>query len=286
MSNLIPQKRPDRNGKLVTRHVKVATAPTGKQLPPPSSLSAVSQRDSNNDDIIMEAMHRYMDEWEAEDYVAFVMRKPRLLQTSLANALSTVQNNDQFNASIAIFEETTDQTLCVLALDDIDFVITMSRPPRGDVDQYAGTPKAYDGVLMVMTQVYSEHFSRGALNPETVDRDTYGPFLRAATITKSLGLDSRVPTSLDRHRQIEHVSEHVNTFATHYPELIRITQATNRSPLPMDSNIMLKVCEVLDENPDAADVLIAYTNERQRFDMDEFKAILDGPSRSLSSGTL
>jgi hypothetical protein len=139
---------------------------------------------------------------------------------------------------------------------------------------------------MVMTQAFSEHFSRGALNPETVDRDTYGPFLRAATITKALGLDSRVPTSLDRHRQIGHVSEHINAFATHYPELIRITQGTNSSPLPMDSHIMLKVCEVLDERPDAAEVLVAYVNERNRFDMDEFKEMLDGPSRSLSSGTL
>jgi hypothetical protein len=214
------------------------------------------------------------------------MRKPRLLQTALAKVLSTVQNKDQFNASIAIFEESTDQTLCVLALDDIDFVIAMSQPPHGEVERYAGTPKAYDGVLMVMAQAFPEHFSRGALNPETIDRATYGPFLRAATITKALGLDSNAPTSLDRHRQIEHVSEHIDTFAKHYPALIRITQGTNRSPLPMNSRIMLEVCEVLDGRPDAVDVLVSYVNERHRFDMEEFKEMLDGPSRSLSSGAL
>jgi hypothetical protein len=286
MSNLIPQKRPDRNGVMVTRHVKAVTASTGKQLPPPSSLSAMRKKDLNNDDVIKGALYLQMGEWEADDYFAFIMRKPRVVQVALAKALTDVVDRDQINAALAILEECSDQTLIVLALDDLGFITDMARPPHGSEALHPGTTTAYQSVLTVMTQVFTDNFSRGTLDPETADRDTYGPFLRAATITKVLGLDSSAPTSLDRHRQIEHVSGNVNTFARHYPELIRITQATNRSPLPMDSHIMLKVCEVLDERPEAAEVLVAYTNERQRFDMDEFAEMLDGPSLSLSSGTL
>lgn len=287
MSNLVPQKRPDRNGKLVTRHVKTDTSPVAAPLlPPPPSLSAMSKKDMSNDDIIRDAMFLHMDEEDAEGYFAFVIRKPRVVQDALAKAFTDIADSDRFNAALAICDEMTDPTMCVLALDDLDFLVDMARAPYGTVQSHEGTSKAYNGVLMVLSQAYGEHFNRGALNPETVDLDTYGPFLRAATITKALGLDSRAPTSLDRHKQIEHVSENIGAFTSYYPSLIRITQGTNNSALPMNSHIMLDVCAVLDEHPGSDDVLVSYVNERQRFDMEEFKEMLDGPSRSLSSGTL
>lgn len=288
MSALVPQKRPDRNGKLVTRHVKDGTATAAKAtLPPPAVLASISRQDFINDDIIRDALFLHMEEEEADGYFAFLMRKPQVVQSSLAKALSNVASDaDSVNAALAVCEEMSDPTAIVLALNDLDFIVDMARAPYGTVQSHEGTSKAYNGVLMVLNQAYGEHFQRGALNPETVDLDTYGPFLRAATITKALGLDSRAPTSLDRHKQIEHVSEHVSTFASYYPSLIRITQETNKSALPMNSHIMLDVCAVLDEYPGSEEVLVSYVNERQRFDMEEFKTVLNAPSRSLSSGTL
>lgn len=286
MSNLTPQKRPDRNGKIVTRHVKMATAPTGKPLPPPSSLSALSQKDFNNDDIIRESLCRYMDEWDADDYLVFALRKPRVIQTAFAKALATVSNEDQFKAAIAVLDESAGGTLSVLALDDLDFIADVARPPYGSESPHAGTTKAYTSVVTVMTQTFNEHFKQGFLDPETVDVDTYGPFLRAATITKVLGLDSRAPTSLDSHKQREHVMENLKAFSSNYPALIRITQAINRSPAPLNSHIMLEVCDVLGDQPDAVALLVAYMDDRKRFELSEFKSLLDSPSISLSSGTL
>lgn len=284
---ITPQIRPDRNGKLVTRHVKTDATPAATPiLPPPPSLSALSKKDISNDDIIRDAIYLHMDEDEADSYFGFVTRKPRVVQDALAKAFTDIADSDRFNAGIAVCSEMTEPTMCVLALDDLDFIVDMARAPHGSVNPNEGTPEAYNGVLMVMTQAYGDNFSRGALNPETIDLDTYGPFLRAATITKALGLDNSAPTTRDVSRQHEHVSQNLGTFASYYPSLIRITQASNTSAMALDSHAMLDVCEVLEEYPGSDDALVTYIKDRKRFDMDEFKAVLNSPSRSLSSGTL
>jgi len=282
MSNLTPQKRPDRNGKMVTRHVKTSNDSTTKRFPLPLAPAAMNQNDLHTEDIIRESLYRHMGEDGAEDYLSFVIRKPQVIQTALAKALVSAADREQTNAALAIFEESTDNTQIVLALDDLDFMTSIARSPHGVVDPYAGSTKAYYGAIMVMTQAFTEHFQRDALSPETVDIDTYGPFLRAATLTKALGLDNHAPTSLDSHRQLEHVVENLSAFKRHYPVLIRVAQEAR----PLNSHALLEVCRILDDQPEATDPLIAYLNERRRFEMDEFKEILAAASRPLSSGTL
>lgn len=289
--SLTPQIRPDRNGKLVTRHVKTSQSVTAKALPAPSAPSAGAEDVFKNDDTIREALYLHMPENEADEYFSFITRKPKVIQEALAKALGTVEDKEQFNAALSVVDEFTDKTLAVIALDSLDFIIAIAQPPHGTRSPYDGTSlsgstNVYSGALMVMGQTYRNNFKRDALDPETIDLNKYGPYLRASTLTHSLGLDSRAPTTMDEAMQRQHVSEHADTFARHYPALIRITQATNTSPQLADSHALLEVCEVLEERPGSVNALVDYVNERNRFDMDEFRDILDAPSRSMSSGTL
>lgn len=282
---LTPQVRPDRNGKMVTRHVKTDAVPTqSKTLPPPPSLSALSKQPMTSEDIIHDAMMLHFPEEEVEDLISYFMRKSPVVLDALARELSDASDSDRFHAAITVVTEINDPVLCVLALHDTDFIVDLAKPPYGSPAD--ATIKYRESAVSSMRQAYSEHFVRNAMDPETMDVESYSRFLRAATITQVLALDSQVPTSMDAHKQREHVADNMSTFSRHYPSLVRIVQATNLSGANMDSRVMLDVCSVLDENPGANDILVSYINDRKRFVMEEFKLLLDGPSRSLSSGSL
>lgn len=287
MSNLIPEKRMDRTGKLVTRHVKPEQESAARKPLPAPSLATVETPDgtTKRDEIIANTLRAHLSEEDSVSYLAFISRKSDLVKDALAKALDCEYNKERTAVALSVFDTWSNNiALFKLAIDDPEFILAMSRIPEGE-PQRESWDDPYGAVISDMENAFRDNFKKNNINPSSFDVATYRPFLQAATITKSLGLDNSTSTSMDEHLQRQHVMDNLDTFVKHYPVLHQAIGPVD-SQESIDSRGLLKFCRVLDDNPHAAEMLVAYTKERQRLDADEFVAIVNGPSISLSSGTL
>lgn len=289
MSNLIPEKRMDRTGKLVTRHVKPEQESAARKPLPAPSLATVETPDgtTKRDEIIANTLRAHLSEEDSVSYLAFISRKSDLVKDALAKALDCEYNKERTAVALSVFDTWSNNiALFKLAIDDPEFILAMSRIPEGE-PQRESWDDPYGAVISDMENAFRDNFKKNNINPSSFDVDTYRPFLQAATITKSLGLDNSTSTSMDEHLQRQHVMDNLDTFVKHYPILHRAIGSVDwLNQDPIDSQGVLAFCNVLDSTPHAAELLLAYAEDRKRLDLDEFTAVVDGPSLSLSSGTL
>jgi hypothetical protein len=268
---------------MVTRHVKTAAAPVAKSpLPAPSQPVAAPE---SIEDAVRDVLGRHLDDaGDVDGYIAYINRKAPVFREAIMRSIANHPTGHEFNAVMAVVEDTSNPSFGVLALDDPEFIIEFARSSEGNLPQKT-TPKNFSGAVMVMDQAFRDLFRGSEVSVDdaaVVAR--YAPLLRAGAVTKTIGLDERSPSAFDKIDQIRHVSDNIDTFVRHVGSLRRIPEAPTAAGL--DSHALLDICAVLDADPSAEDALIKYVSERQRFDMDEFRDILAGSSRSLSDGTL
>lgn len=282
MSNLTPQKRPDKNGKLVTRHVKTATAPVGKASLPAPKQPAVAA--PSREDVVRAVLSSHLDDAaDVEGYIAFINRKAPAIREAIIRSIADHPTGHEFNAVMAVVEDTSNQSFGVLALDDPQFIVEFARSSLGALPEET-TPKDFSGAVMVMDQAFRDLFKGNGVPLDDAAVTRYAPLIRAGAVTKTLGLDERMPSVFEKVDQIRHVSDNIDTFVRHLGALRRIPEVPPAAGL--DSHALLDICAVLDDDPSATDALVSYVTERQRFDIGEFRDILSGESRSLSEGTL
>ena len=277
MSHLTPQKRPDRNGKMVTRHVKTDTIPVVKAPIPAPTAPA------RTDTIPLTALKKLTMLLGSEDgsaYFDYIGRKPPEYREVIMTAIAGAQSDDERYAVLCVVDEASTPRVGTLALDDPSFLIELAR--QHTVLRASGS-KVYSGAVMVMDQSFREHFRDIPIDEAGVRK--YAPLLRAASITKTLGIDQNALTSFDKVDQMRHVNDNMDTFTRHLLACRSVTLHAGKDTM-FNSEELLGICEVLDAHPGSDDILMKYVSDRKRYDPDEFKLVLSGASRSLSEGTL
>lgn len=279
MSHLTPQKRPDRNGKMVTRHVRDTASPVAKApLPAPSAPDASSNSQSL---AVLKKLSMHFGSEDGASYFSYIGRQPTEYREAIMTAVMDAQTSQELDAVMCVLGDGSGPVFPTLALDNPSFIVELAK--QQTVIQASGT-KVYSAAVMVMDQSFREHFNTRSIPIDEAGIRKYAPLLRAASITKTLGIDQNALTSFDKVDQMRHVNDNSETFMRHLLACRSVT--LHAGDAMFTSEDLLGICEVLDAHPGSDDVLMKYVSDRKRYDPDEFKLILSGASRSLSEGTL
>lgn len=280
MTQLIPEQRVDKNGKLVVRHVKSG----GSGALPCSAFPAPSivvQEESVTDVLRREFSTCGMSDSEVNDYaVEFLKDKGETTKKVVADALLNRRSDDDFRAIKHVLTVSMEAGVIQLAVSDINFMlkVTECMPPSGMISPLRSS-------YNIIEDTFRNTFRTRKRNEDEADYLKHADAFRAMVVARVLGITENVESTFDEREQHDHIMENFDEFVENLSDCKEASDALNQCGLRPDSHMLLSVCRLVKECNSTMDVVLASVIERQRCDEDEIKTIL-GTTPALSQGAI
>lgn len=279
MSDLRAEQRADKNGKVVTRHVK-----NGDRIKPPVSLPAplpVAAQNREPLDVIRDILNHKLDEGEAKGLTGYLSMKAPVTKSVVADALLHHENEREFEALMSMIGSSVPNAMLQLIVSDVKFALRLSEvlPSR-----HAKEPLY--GALMVMESAYTAAFSgRGQLAGKEPDLTRHAPLYRGSVIARIMEIHDSAPSTFYAYEQSTEIASNMSTFMPHLEYCRKISLALSEEGEQATLDTMYSVCRLLNDFPDSGESLLGMVETRGRFNEDEARQVLS-TTKALSQGAL
>jgi hypothetical protein len=279
MSNLRAEQRPDKNGKIVTRHVRNGDAVKRiSSLPAPSPVTA-PKRDALS--VIGDALGQKLDTETAEGLTEYMKMKAPVTQQIVADALERCENDDEFNAIVKVVNKAIDPGFLQLATVDIKFLLQLSEHITDDDPEYP-TRRASG----IMESTFTNKFRSRRAGMEH-DHTKHITMYQSAVLARALRVDGNVGSDFEAFDQYQHISENMEPLMRNLStckkavEMLDELSGRNRPT----SEEALAVARVLDDFPGSDEALLLFIEDREMFDEGQMRESLS-VGTTLSRGAL
>jgi hypothetical protein len=281
MSNLRAEQRPDKNGKIVTRHVRHDDAVKRvASLPAPSPVTA-PKRDALT--IIGDALGQKLDAETVEGLTGYMDMKAPVTQQIVADALERCENDEEFNAIVKAINKAIDPGFLQLATADIKFLLRLSEHITDDDPEYP-TRRASG----IMESTFTNKFrSRGSRAGMEHDHTKHLKMYQSAVLARALRVDGNVGSDFEAFDQYQHISENMEPLMRNLStckkavEMLDELSGMNRPT----SEEALAVARVLDDFPGSDEAVLLFIEDREMFDEGQLRESLS-VGTTLSRGAL
>jgi hypothetical protein len=281
MSNLRAEQRPDKNGKIVTRHVKNGdSVKRVASLPAPSPVTA-PKRDALS--VISDALGQKLDAETTEGLTAYMGMKAPVTQQIVADALERCENDEEFNAISKAINKAIDPGFLQMVTADIKFLMQLSEHITDDEPEYP-TRRASG----IMESTFTNKFrSRGSRTGMEGDHTKHLAMYQSAVIARVLGVDGVVASDFEAYDQYQHINENREPLMRNLSTckkavgMLDELSAKNRPT----SEEALAVARVLDDFPGSDDAVLLFIEDREMFDEGQMRESLS-VGTALSRGAL
>lgn len=286
MSNLIPEKRMDKNGKLVTKHVKAGhTGDNGGRSVPAPSLTQNRRRDQ------IHALVRSISFTSIRQYETFLTdcRDSTLdtltaitahpngkYSTMVGNAI--LRKNEGFLALLGASQETWGSVLESTSMGDLDRISNILWTTYTELDPY-GDHSRY------------AHLDRS--RAEDFDQEGLLEAFRPEFLGSMLELNFHSPIKYAYHKSLVRIENEMDEVTEIMPLLLKINSKLSvidkygdetRDSLTVDQ--VLAVVQMKKDYPDRVSLLEDFAKQRRSFDEEAARAFLATEAIALGSGIL
>ena len=298
MSNLIPVKRVDRNGRLVTRHVKngAATASPAKRIPEPS-------------------VH-YYDKTTAVEHFIDVMYARGAASgnvTEISSGLLSINEESRIIVMTALEDSPDPQstiTLCfALRSKDEQFIRSASLGVDFCADYLAASlrrtghagnlrgPNAL-GVLQALYRSHKALTREDQFEVSSYDHerdDTITKAFKAQVIADGLRMKHKVPFHFEYYKQIATLVDNIDDVEAAVPAIVEVNAACRRwasankksfESVCFDANDVMAITGIVSDYPHANERIYDIVVDRGYFDPEMVRLSLENASPSLIRGAL
>lgn len=286
-SSLTPQVRPDKNGKLVTRHIKTdaAAGRTGLVMPAPTLAAPVKK--VNREELINEV---------AEIVAAPPANPTRYTKTPSLKSVTSSLSEFKDEATIASIGDALNDPESSPFLHSLITSSFYYAEPNLEgflkaaisVDRMYATIEHYGNQLpSALNSDVSNLFSQMGFKERDFKgevTDEHIGYFQATLIANKLGIHERgFPVKNTYYRQIEMIRENMERIVPALPVLVRVMGRDVYKDKYADIENVLQYVDASGHAPkDIGDVML----ERNTHDFALVKEVLDNGVRSMSSGVL
>ena len=298
MSNLIPEKRVDRHGRLVTRHVKhgAATASTVRGIPNPS-------------------VH-YYDRTTAIEHFMDVMYERGAASgkvTEIAEGLARINEESRIMVMTALEENPDPQSTVVLCFalrsNDEQFIRSASlgvdfcadyvsalirrTPHEGNIKG----PDALSG-LQSLHRAHKGLVRQGEFEVSNFDHErdtTIATTFKAQVVADAVHMKNKMPFHFEYYKQMSMLVDNMDAVENALPAIIDVKAAgrhwaaKNGKPndwVCLDANEVIAITEIVSDYPHANERLYDIIVDRGHFDQEMVRLSLENAAPSLIKGAL
>lgn len=297
-NNLVPEVRPDVNGKLVTRHVKAgATSSSAASLPAPLSISAIAARYVSDVESLTEAIESAVNTGAYDD--VDMVNLDAMVHTLQNMQPQTVRAfNEQIDdtpdigyedllISVLVNKLPSEQAGYILfAVQSSGFEGNLSNEWDDDVQgtyEYESAWHVYRGV----TDFYSragKPLPRDILKADAKARQDAGAV--AKMLARGYGNDAAGVLMDDDNGTVYFEDTDLGVLATEYPDDIEfIIDVINEDDVT-DVQKLRSFMKLKDEYPENGDNILAIMKERDTSDIGTIREVLSSEVQPLSNGVL
>lgn len=281
MNHLIPEQRADKNGKLVTRHVKpIGDDKLRMAAIPAPALGVTGGEDSYEDIIRREFLACGATEDESRDYADFTTGHGEETQRVVAEALLNRRDHEDYEMIKHVLMVSNQAGVIQLAVDDVAFMRSLAGclPDA----QISSKRNAYN----LVEDAFRKSFKlMHAQDVSKVDYLKHAKQFRASVMAMALALTGRIVSSFEEREQEGHLLEHYDTFIERLPEFRRLSIGMRNAGVTINSRDLLSAMETADAYGTNIEAFVAAVEERGRYDEEEIKDILT-TTASLSQGVI
>lgn len=283
MSTLIPEQRPDKNGKIVTRHVKpnAGTGLSGMGIPAPS-IAMKEESPSETIERILTDSGRYST-MQIEDYsLTYLDGKGEKTQRVVADALLNCESDREMDAITKCITIIMEPGVLQLAASDIKFVLDVADTfPRDNPVQSLRV--ATDAMEDTFTSVFRP--KGRASDHNKVDYLKYADAFKATMLSRVLMVDDDASSTFEAREQVDFIQGNMDSFRDNLPLLREASDAIVQTGVKTNPYELLKMVDYLEGNPSGIEAMATVALERRRFDADEIKLVLSS-ANAISQGAL
>lgn len=276
----------DRNGKLVTRHVKPVDDGASKAVGIPAPMVSASPAAELGPMAKIDAVWREKISPEGINGIdgadefrsSYLERKGVITQQCLLWAIETAKTQEELEATVAILDEAMPAPVAQIAWSDMSFFVRLAEGAQRDIDlnPYERCMNAYDHVV-------SNHYrsGRSRAHEQTTDYTAHADMVKAAAVARVLNTNNAISTfaQMDEYRA---TIENHDLLLKHLKTCRLVLNAGRDDPSTYDA---IAIAELLEENPGSEEALVSLVADRKRIDMDELREAL-GTHSSLSQGAI
>ena len=282
MTNLIPEQRPDKNGKLVTRHVKTGGgSKPATSLPAPAPVAPAKREPLA---VIEDALAQKLEDGDdLQGIVMYLKMSAPITQQIVADALENYETDEEFDVLYRVINSAIDPGFLQLATSDIKFIVDLSKTVKTGDTSYPARR-----AVSVMESTFTNKFrSRGTRDSQEYGYTKHLGMFKAAVIARALEIDDNVSSDFEEYEQYLHIHENMELLMRHLP-------ACNKVMVGMESHVKGKratseeavaVCRILEEFPDSETLIVDFVEDRKSFDEQAVRESLTSAS-ALSRGAL
>lgn len=291
MTNLIPEKRVNKLGFPVTKHVLPPSAAnkTKTAIPVPS-FSVVDTRGQWSDLEPMVRDYVALRTDSPEDVVHRISKLDSVVQRQVTDALLSGDDYSSFTA-LSVMEECKDNQVAYI-MGTLSFHRAMHLGMHGD-----DAPGKYSGVIQ--RSGFSSLKSRFSFEffgePEgEVTQDRLDHF-KAEVLSDNFDFRHVYPLGFERYAAMQKVVDNIDLVEAAIPAMTKVKagmrhwrqehgKSTDAPYLYVED--MMEIAQVVKDRPDSAGKFYQYARDRGGFDADTFTAMINTASPSLYEGVL
>lgn len=281
MSNLRAEQRADKNGKIVTRHVRNEDATKQKaSLPAPPSV-APQKRDAAT--VISDILHERLDQGTAEGLTGYVQMMAPVTQQIIADALERCEDDVEFTAIYNALNKAVDFGFLQLLMADIKFLMQLSEHITDDAPEYP-TRRASGLMESTFTNKYR---TRGSRDGFEHDHTKHLKMYQAAVMARALGVDGVVGSDFEAFEQYQRIMDNREPLMRHLgtcKRAISLLDDLDRTNRPTVDDAF-SIAGVLDDFPGTDEAIIKFIEDRSGFDEGQMRESLQ-VGTTLSRGAL
>lgn len=286
MTHLIPEQRPDKNGKLVTRHIKGQVAGSFPAAMMPAPVIAVQKEPAT--EVIRREFRASggMTDEEVDSLLEFYLEgKGERTLGVIADALTSAKSAEATGVIKSISTVMLEPGAIQLAAHDIDFFLDVSK-----IFPDAGPPTPVRKTISIFEDAFTNTYTVARNNrrrkvPLDIDYLTHAKDFQATVLARVMEVHENTESVFAARDQIDHIKENLDLFRRYAHVCREASLSMHNEGDTHTSHDLLDVCKVVDEHPGNGDAVIALIRERKRFDADEIRITLS-TAAGLSRGVL
>lgn len=281
MTHLIPEQRVDKNGNLVTRHVKqdAGSRIQAGSIPAPSLAKTV---ESPAEVIRREFLSYGFSEHEANVYIGYSANLGHETQKVVAEALlNRTEDEDVANVK-HIITVAMDPGVVQLAVSDLDFFRKIKECfPSGE--RMSQQRAAFN----VFESTFRNNFKTATFADNIKDFDylRYAPPFRAEVVSSILQIKGNASTTFEEREQEDHIKDNIDEFVDNIIEHHSVALTTRDYGINLSSRDILGISNMIKEYGSTVEVITMAIVDRKRYDEDEIRSILS-TAPALSQGAI
>jgi hypothetical protein len=276
-NHLVAEIRPDRNGKLVTRHVKTGSAPSPslKSLPVPA-ITAPSA-DSQRADLINAFAAVNSNPLAQKDFADCVTNVTEVSVQVMHDALK--EHGDALYIKRIIFHASTEFELRMMCFN-LDVMKAIEATEKAN-----GASKAEQIPFNIFRQLLTDNFKLRKLD-DGFDFKKVSPAFRSAVLSEILGCDDKSLSTFETMEQMETLRSNGPLILSNFSGLVRVSRTTYDYGSRPNAEEAVELASLLEQYPGTEELVCSVVTSRKRLDLGEIRQVLESGAPSLASGLL